>query len=148
MEIRPMNIESGELLQGRLCWIPAKRENGFKEGWIAMSQTALKTIIQMNASGVIDDRDFRVLFALTATLDFENLIQVCQVDLAREVGMHKQHVNRSLKKLCGRHLIISGPKVGRHRTYRLNPNVGWKGSAKNHRKHLKLVSDTTEGLNS
>ncbi len=33
-------------------------------------------------------------------------------------------------------LLQRGPKVGRSMTYRLNPNFGWKGSAKNHLKAI------------
>ena len=40
-------------------------------------------------------------------------------------------------------MVLEGVKIGISRSYRLNPNFGWKGSAKGHREalheHLKVV---------
>ena len=33
--------------------------------------------------------------------------------------------------------FLEGPKIGVSRSYRLNPNYGWKGSGKNHKQALK-----------
>ena len=43
--------------------------------------------------------DFKVLMKLLSVLDYENLIQVSQADIARELDMHRQHVQRSIKRL-------------------------------------------------
>ena len=52
-------------------------------------------------------------------------------------------VNRSIKKLIELGVILEGVKIGISRSYRLNPNFGWKGSAKGHREalheHLKVI---------
>ena len=41
-------------------------------------------------------------------------------------------------------MVLEGVKIGISRSYRLNPNFGWKGSAKGHREalheHLKVVN--------
>ena len=47
--------------------------------------------------------------------------------------MHRQHVQRSIKRLIQLGIILEGVKIGISRSYRLNPNFGWKGSAKGHR---------------
>ena len=81
---------------------------------------------------------------LLSVLDYENLIQVSQAEIARELNMHRQHVQRSIKRLLDLGIVLEGVKIGISRSYRLNPNFGWKGSAKGHREaltdHLKLVS--------
>lgn len=86
----------------------------------------------------------RVLWYLIGRIDFENFIQVPQVEIAQELNMHKQHVNRSIKILLDRHVLIRGPKVGRSSSWRLNPHYGWKGKVKNlneaRRQHLSLVT--------
>ena len=46
--------------------------------------------------------------------------------------MHRQHVQRSIKRLIALGVILEGPKIGISRSYRLNPEFGWKGSARNH----------------
>ena len=69
---------------------------------------------------------------LLGRIDFENLMVVNQAELAKELGMHRQHVQRSIKRLIALGVILEGPKIGISRSYRLNPEFGWKGSARNH----------------
>ena len=46
---------------------------------------------------------------LLSVLDYENLIQVSQADIARELDMHRQHVQRS-KQLIQLGIILEGRK--------------------------------------
>ena len=74
----------------------------------------------------------------------KNLIQVNQAEIARDLGMQRQNVQRSIKRLMELGVILEGVKIGVSRSYRLNPSFGWKGSAKGHREalheHLKVVN--------
>ena len=72
----------------------------------------------------------KVMWAMLARLDYENLIQVNQAEVSEQVGMNRHNVNRSIKKLIELGVILEGVKIGISRSYRLNPNFGWKGSAK------------------
>ena len=67
--------------------------------------------------------DFKVLMKLLSVLDYENLIQVSQADIARELDMHRQHVQRSIKRLIQLGIILEGVKIGISRSYRLNPSL-------------------------
>ena len=73
----------------------------------------------------------------------KTLIQVNQAEVSEQVGMNRHNVNRSIKKLIELGVILEGVKIGISRSYRLNPNFGWKGSAKGHREalheHLKVI---------
>ena len=104
-----------------------------------MAQNGAEILSQSNLSG----NDFKVLMKLLSVLDYENLIQVSQADIARELDMHRQHVQRSIKRLLELGIVLEGVRIGISRSYRLNPNFGWKGSAKGHREalaeHLKIV---------
>ena len=66
--------------------------------------------------------------------------------MAEQVGMNRHNVNRSIKKLIELGVVLEGVKIGISRSYRLNPNFGWKGSAKGHREalheHLKVIRIT------
>lgn len=120
---------TGEIIEnGVLTLIPRKRINGFGKGWFAMNQNALKAFRESNLTG----RDYDVLFAILEILDFDNYIQLCQEDLCKELDMKLSNINRSVKKLVSINALIEGPKISRSRTYRLNPNFGWKGSARSH----------------
>ena len=104
-----------------------------------------------NGSGINDDACSKQFdwqrhesdVAMLARLDYENLIQVNQAEVAEQVGMNRHNVNRSIKKLIELGVVLEGVKIGVSRSYRLNPNFGWKGSAKGHREalheHLKIV---------
>ena len=100
-----------------------------------MAQEAMMMLAQSNLTG----NDMKVMWAMLARLDYENLIQVNQAEVSEQVGMNRHNVNRSIKKL----IELEGVKIGISRSYRLNPNFGWKGSAKGHREalheHLKVI---------
>lgn len=97
-----------------------------------MNQAALLTI-----ANELNHDQMRVLMALLADLDYENYIQVAQIDIAEALSMQKTHVSRAVKNLLEFGIVIEGPKIGRSKTYRLNPQFGWKGTVSNHQKALK-----------
>lgn len=124
--INQFDEETGEILGGFVAYIAPKRVNGF-DRWLAMSQDATAILKQFTRV-----EDFRVFFALLEMLDYENLITANQAEIARDLGMKRSSVNQAIKRLIIAGAILQGPKVGTSRTYRLNPNFGWKGTAKNH----------------
>jgi len=138
-ELKFRNIGSydkrtGELLEDAVLALQfKKRFNGFAEGWIAMNQGALKEFIRAGLQG----RDYEVLFSVLQILDFDNYIQLCQNNLVKELNMKHQNVSRSIKRLIEIGALIEGPKIGNSKTYRLDPEFGWKGSAKSHVDALK-----------
>ena len=139
--LQQIDSETGEIIDGFVAYVVPKRKNGFGQGWLAMAQNGAEILAQSNLSG----NDFKVLMKLLSVLDYENLIQVSQADVARELNMHRQHVQRSIKRLIDLGIVLEGVRIGISRSYRLNPNFGWKGSAKGHREalqeHLKVVNN-------
>ena len=97
-----------------------------------MNQSALHSI-----ANELNHDQMRVLMALLAELDYENYIQVAQIEIAEALKMQKSHVSRAVKNLIDFGVILEGPKIGRSKTYRLNPQFGWKGTAVNHKRALK-----------
>ena len=137
--LQQIDSETGEIIDGFVAYVVPKRKNGFGQGWLAMAQNGAEILAQSNLSG----NDFKVLMKLLSVLDYENLIQVSQADVARELNMHRQHVQRSIKRLIDLGIVLEGVRIGISRSYRLNPNFGWKGSAKGHREalyeHFKII---------
>ena len=137
--MQQIDQQTGEVVEGFVAYVVPKRKNGFQKGWMAMAQEAMMMLAQSNLTG----NDMKVMWAMLARLDYENLIQVNQAEVAEQVGMNRHHVNRSIKKLIELGVVLEGVKIGISRSYRLNPNFGWKGSAKGHREalheHLKIV---------
>jgi hypothetical protein len=95
--------------------------------------------MQINQNALAEiaaDRDlgveaFRVFFYLNSRLDFENLIVVPQVEIAAALSMKPQSVNRAMKLLTTKGIILRGPKLGGVGCFRLNPHYGWKGKVQN-----------------
>jgi hypothetical protein len=72
-----------------------------------------------------------VFLALVGPLDFGNRLVLNQAELGRKLGMHRQSVQKAIKRLMGMGVLLEGPKNGQNRTYQLNPEMGWKGNSKN-----------------
>lgn len=105
-----------------------------------MNQAALATIAkELNLD------QFRVLMMLLADLDYENFIQVQQIEIAEKIGMQKTNVSRAIRNLIEFGIIFEGPKIGRSRSYRLNPEFGWKGTVSNHKKALRNGLSVIQG---
>ena len=128
--MQQIDHQTGEVVEGFVAYVVPKRKNGFQKGWMAMAQEAMMMLAQSNLTG----NDMKVMWAMLARLDYENLIQVNQAEVSEQVGMNRHNVNRSIKKLIELGVILEGVKIGISRSYRLNPNFGWKGSAKGHRR--------------
>ena len=118
--LQQIDSETGEIIDGFVAYVVPKRKNGFGQGWLAMAQNGAEILAQSNLSG----NDFKVLMKLLSVLDYENLIQVSQADIARELDMHRQHVQRSIKRLLELGIVLEGVRIGISRSYRLNPNFG------------------------
>ena len=73
-----------------------------------MNQAALITI-----ANELNHDQMRVLMALLAELDYENYIQVAQMDIAEALTMQKTNVSRAVKNLIDFGIILEGPKIGR-----------------------------------
>ncbi|WP_147238663.1 winged helix-turn-helix domain-containing protein, partial [Acinetobacter baumannii] len=66
-------------------------------------------------------------------------------DIAESLGMKKPNVSKAVKNLIEFGIILEGPKIGRSKTYRLNPQFGWKGTVSNHKKALKNGLSVIQG---
>ena len=133
--VSSVDMDTGEILDYSLVAMQHKIPNGFAGGWIAMAQGAM----EMLAASDLRGDDLRVLLLLMARLDFENLISLEQTAVAEKLGMLRPNVNRSIKRLVEIGCLLEGPKIGRSRTYKLNPSYGWKGSGKEHQKALRTA---------
>ena len=130
--MQQIDHQTGEVVEGFVAYVVPKRKNGFQKGWMAMAQEAMMMLAQSNLTG----NDMK---AMLARLDYENLIQVNQAEVSEQVGMNRHNVNRSIKKLIELGVILEGVKIGISRSYRLNPNFVWKGSAKGHREASRAL---------
>lgn len=90
--------------------------------------------------------DYLVLMKLMSRLDWENFIHVDVKELAGSMGLQRETVSRSIKRLIERGAIHRGPRVGRSYTYRLDPRLGWKGSPAGREKLASKIAQTRWGM--
>lgn len=80
-----------------------------------------------------------ILFFLLAKLDFENFIQVKQVEVVKATGLDKSNVSKSFKVLKEKKIVVEKENG----FFKLNPNLAWRGNTKTLSHHqadyLKLV---------
>lgn len=129
--------ENGEIEQWAM--VPLKKKyitGGFfmaiQEGFIWLATLGL------------DGRTKDVLLYIMGKLDFENYINLSQKEIAQALKMQKQNVSRAMKELEKYGIIHKGPKVGLSWTYRLDPNFGYKGRAKNIQKLQNAIDKAKE----
>ena len=94
-------------------------------------------LIEIAKDGELTLEPTKVLMFLFGQLSFENYLHISQKDIAEALGMQKQHVSRAMKLLIAKGIILDGPKVGRMKSYRLSPDLGWKGRVTNLEKHRR-----------
>ena len=137
--MQQIDHQTGEVVEGFVAYVVPKRKNGFQKGWMANGSRSNDDA----CSKQFNRQRHEGYVAMLARFDYENLIQVNQAEVSEQVGMNRHNVNRSIKKLIELGVILEGVKIGISRSYRLNPNFGWKGSAKGHREalheHLKVI---------
>ena len=104
--MQQIDHQTGEVVEGFVAYVVPKRKNGFQKGWMAMAQEAMMMLAQSNLTG----NDMKVMWAMLARLDYENLIQVNQAEVSEQVGMNRHNVNRSIKKLIELGVILGASK--------------------------------------
>jgi hypothetical protein len=120
---------TGEQLEGTVAFFAPKRKNGFTKGWLAMEQTnALRAFAQAQLS----NEDRKVWAIMMSYVGFENEITKSLSGMAGEIGISRSNFTRALNHLCDEGIFIRHKENGRTVKIWLNPEYGWKGSAKNH----------------
>ncbi len=87
--------------------------------------------------------DMRVVFVLLAKLDFQNWIRLSHKEIADILGIKRQNVSTSMKKLVEMQVVFIGPSLKQVTTYKINPLYIWKGDirqgTKERRHELKVL---------
>jgi hypothetical protein len=117
-----IDLSTGEVLPGLLVQKPGKGPKNAYERWWSVN-TAMQIELAI-------DRD-------TAHMEGDNNIAVCQTTLAKTLGMKREQLSRSIRKLLDKNILLKGKKIGRSLTYSLNPSYGWNGCVSAQHKALK-----------
>lgn len=97
------------------------------------------------ALGLAVDRDFsgtdlRVFLAVIGNLGYENILNISQQELQKQLSISQADISKSIKKFISKGYLQVVDKIGRRNIYMFNPNVVFKSRAKN-LKELKQAWD-------
>jgi len=109
-------------------------------GWYVCWQEATMILAKMKSLNLTD---LRVLLVLQAKLDFENWVRMSYSDIGSEIDVARQNVAVSVKKLIRLNVLLVGPSTSNVSTYRLNPDLMWKGTMKNAIKERRAAPKLT-----
>lgn len=69
-----------------------------------------------------------VFLFLLGQIEYDNLLIISQIEIARELGMKKQNVSRAIKVLIKNEVLeINDPQRKRRQRFKLNDKFAWKG---------------------
>ena len=91
------------------------------------SDEALGLAIDKQLSGT----DFRVLLAIIGNLGYENIVNISQQELEKQLNVTQANISKSIKKLISKGYLQVIDTIGRRNIYMLNPNVAFRSRAKN-----------------
>ena len=147
LEQTTFDAESGRLEQKTVdvSLILVDKKKQVEESWLIIWQGGEgMSLKQMAMSGEMTVTDYRVRDYLFCCLEVGNYLAISQAEIGRALDIKPSNINTSIKKLIKIGVLCVGDKkVGTHRTYTLNPCIGWKGTlqqgATEKRRHLRLV---------
>lgn len=94
-------------------------------------RTLSEGLIRLATDKELNYTDTRVLLFISSIVDYENVLNVSQSELSEGLGIVRQEVTKSIKKLIKRDYLRIIGKVGRQNVYRLSPYFAFKSRAKN-----------------
>lgn len=106
------------MIQPKLYW---------PEDSVVVWQDAARTMAKMPDLGA---EALRVWLYVVGSVGYENILAMSMSSLGRELGMQRQNVSRAVSKLVEAGILTEVGRFQRAKTYRLNSNVGWRGSVK------------------
>ena len=119
-----IDSETGEQIQGNVVLIPNR--NSKMSNFFMMNRELCCAIADRTLN--LSLNEIRVLMALIGLADFGNEVLITQREIGSLVGLDKAVVSRVFKQLRVKKLILPVEKIGVVIRYRINSEIGWRGS--------------------
>ena len=120
--------ETGEVERGRWMLVGFKGKNEFKDFWMA-NMLAFEEHAELR----LPARTLWVRDLLYGLLEFENWIKVDRQAIAKRLKLRPENVSREITKLTKMGFLLKGNRSCGSFSYKLNPDIGWRGKAVEHK---------------
>lgn len=127
-KLATIDLETGEILDGTLAYVGPRIKSPYSGGFFMTNQFALEEIAKDKE---LVGETLRVFLYVCSRLDFENYIQIPQMEISKDLQIDKSNVSKSMSLLESKGILLRGPRVGKVYVWRLNPHYGWKGKVRN-----------------
>lgn len=134
-KVQTVNQKTGEKKEGYFVYIAYPKPKITGNRWMMTFQDSLAIIAKDRE---LNWQAMRVLMLVLSELDFENYINIKQVEIAKELEMQKTHVSTAMRLLVEKEIILK-VKEGATTGYKLNPHYGWKGKVSNMEAEKKRI---------
>ena len=121
-----INVESGATMLTKL--LPPKHLS--KLDHIRVFSEPLLTLA---IDGELTGQDWRVLAVCLSEMQFENILDISQSELANLLQVKQQHISQSMKKLIALGCLRIEDKRGKQNIYLVNPYLAFKSRSYNHK---------------
>ena len=91
----------------------------------------------------LSSTDLRVLMSIIGHLGYDNIVNISQKDLGKELNIKQPNIAKSIKKLIDEGYLQVVDTIGRQNIYMLNPNIAFRARAKNLRELKKAWDNKT-----
>jgi predicted transcriptional regulator len=134
-KVQTVNKKTGEKKEGYFVYIAYPKPKITGNRWMMAFQDSFAIIAKDKD---LNGQTMRVLMLVLSELDFENYINIKQVEIAKQLEMQKTHVSKAMRLLVDKGIILK-VKEGTTTGYKLNPHYGWKGKVANREKEIDRI---------
>lgn len=90
-----------------------------------------KAILEVLNNGNLSKNEYKILLYLIAKTEFEKEINTTLYSIAKELKLDQSNAGKAMRKLESINIVIRNKSL---KTFRLNYEIGFKGSPKNYKK--------------
>lgn len=127
-QLATIDLKTGEILDGTLAYVGPRIKSPYSGGFFMTNQFALEEIAKDKE---LVGETLRIFLYVCSRLDFENYIQIPQLEISKDLQIDKSNVSKAMGLLETKGILLRGPRVGKVYVWRLNPHYGWKGKVRN-----------------
>ena len=93
----------------------------------------MSEILSLAVDKDFSGNDLRVLLAILANLDYDNILNISQQKLADQLNIDRSAIGKSIKKLISKGYLQVIDTAGRQNIYQFNPHIAFRSRAKNYK---------------